>query len=289
VAVVEARNLRKTYRKTLALDGVDLSIGEGRIVGLLGPNGAGKSTALQAILGLVSHEGELRVLGRDPWSERGELMHEVCFIADVAVLPRWMRVGQAVDYMAGVHPRFDRARAEGFLARTTIRKDSRIRELSKGMVTQLHLALVMAVDARLLVLDEPTLGLDLLYRKQFFDALLSDYVDHGRTIILSTHDVHEIQHVLTDVVFLDRGRVALSATMEEVEARFVEVLLVDDRLTAARALKPVSERRMFGRTSLLFDGVDRERLAPLGELRTPGLADLFVALLGDSAPREAAA
>ena len=289
MAVVEARNLRKTYRKTLALDGVDLSIGEGRIVGLLGPNGAGKSTALQAILGLVSHEGELRVLGRDPWSERGELMHEVCFIADVAVLPRWMRVGQAVDYMAGVHPRFDRARAEDFLTRTTIRKDSRIRELSKGMVTQLHLALVMAVDARLLVLDEPTLGLDLLYRKQFFDALLSDYVDHGRTIILSTHDVHEIQHVLTDVVFLDRGRVALSATMEEVEARFVEVLLVDDRLTAARALKPVSERRMFGRTSLLFDGVDRERLAPLGELRTPGLADLFVALLGDSAPREAAA
>ncbi|MDP3803581.1 ABC transporter ATP-binding protein [Brevundimonas sp.] len=289
MAVVEARNLRKTYRKTLALDGVDLSIGEGRIVGLLGPNGAGKSTALQAILGLVSHEGELRVLDRDPWSQRGELVHEVCFIADVAVLPRWMRVGQAVDYMAGVHPRFDRARAEGFLARSTIRKDSRIRELSKGMVTQLHLALVMAVDARLLVLDEPTLGLDLLYRKSFFDALLSDYVDHDRTIILSTHDVHEIQHVLTDVIFLDRGRVALSATMEEVEARFVEVLTTDDRLAAARALKPVSERRMFGRHSLLFDGVDRERLAPLGEPRTPGLADLFVALLGGGAPREAAA
>lgn len=289
MAVVEARNLRKTYRKTVALDGVDLSIGEGRIVGLLGPNGAGKSTALQAILGLVSHEGELKVLGRDPWSQRGELMNEVCFIADVAVLPRWMRVNQTLDYMAGVHPRFDRARAEGFLARTTIRRDSRIRELSKGMVTQLHLALVMAVDARLLVLDEPTLGLDLLYRKSFFDALLSDYVDHQRTIILSTHDVHEIQHVLTDVVFLDRGRVALSATMEEVEQRFVEVVVADDRLTAARALKPVSERRMFGRTSLLFDGVDRERLAPLGELRTPGLADLFVALLGDNGPTEVAA
>jgi ABC-2 type transport system ATP-binding protein len=289
VAVVEARNLRKTYRKTQALDGVDLSIGEGRIVGLLGPNGAGKSTALQAILGLVSHEGELRVLGRDPWRERGDLMHEVCFIADVAVLPRWMRVSQTLDYMAGVHPRFDRARAEGFLARTTIRLDSKVRELSKGMVTQLHLALVMAVDARLLVLDEPTLGLDLLYRKQFFDALLSDYVDHSRTIILSTHDVHEIQHVLTDVIFLDRGRVALSASMEDIEARFVEVLTTDDRLAAARVLKPVAERRMFGRTSLLFDGVDRERLAALGEVRSPSLADLFIALLGDAALREAAA
>jgi len=289
VAVVEARNLRKTYRKTQALDGVDLSIGEGRIVGLLGPNGAGKSTALQAILGLVSHEGELRVLGRDPWRERGELMHEVCFIADVAVLPRWMRVSQTLDYMAGVHPRFDRARAEGFLARTTIRSDSRIRELSKGMVTQLHLALVMAVDARLLVLDEPTLGLDLLYRKQFFDALLSDYVDHSRTILLSTHDVHEIQHVLTDVIFLDRGRVALSASMEDIEARFVEVLTTDDRLAAARVLKPVAERRMFGRTSLLFDGEDRGRLAALGEVRSPSLADLFIALLGETGPREAAA
>jgi len=289
VAVVEARNLRKTYRNTVALDGVDLTIGEGRIVGLLGPNGAGKSTALQAILGLVSHEGELRVLGRDPWRQRGELMDEVCFIADVAVLPRWMRVRQALDYMAGVHPRFDRARAEGFLARTTIGRDSLVRELSKGMVTQLHLALVMAIDARLLVLDEPTLGLDLLYRKSFFDALLSDYVDHSRTIILSTHDIHEIQHVLTDVIFLDRGRVALGATMEEIEARFVEVLTVEDRLVAARALKPVSERRMFGRTSLLFDGVERELLAPLGDLRTPSLADLFVALLGDNGPREAAA
>ena len=289
MAVGEARDLRKTYGRTPALNGIDLTIGEGRIVGLLGPNGAGKSTALQAILGLVSHEGELRVLGRDPWRQRGELMHEVCFIADVAVLPRWMRVRQALDYMAGVHPRFDRARAEGFLDRTTIRRDSLVRELSKGMVTQLHLALVMAIDARLLVLDEPTLGLDLLYRKSFFDALLSDYVDHSRTIILSTHDVHEIQHVLTDVVFLDRGRVALGATMEEIEARFVEVLAVEDRLAAARALRPVYERRMFGRTSLLFDGVDRDALTPLGDLRTPSLADLFIALLGDNGSREAAA
>ena len=289
MAVVEARDLRKTYGRTPALNGIDLTIGEGLIVGLLGPNGAGKSTALQAILGLVSHEGELRVLGRDPWRQRGELMHEVCFIADVAVLPRWMRVRQALDYMAGVHPRFDRARAEGFLDRTTIRRDSLVRELSKGMVTQLHLALVMAIDARLLVLDEPTLGLDLLYRKSFFDALLSDYVDHSRTIILSTHDVHEIQHVLTDVVFLDRGRVALGATMEEIEARFVEVLAVEDRLAAARALRPVYERRMFGRTSLLFDGVYRDALTPLGDRRTPSLAALFIALLGDNGSQEAAA
>lgn len=289
MSFIEARNLRKTYGKTVALDGIDLSIGEGRIIGLLGPNGAGKSTALQAILGLVSYEGELRVLGRDPWRERGELMQEVCFIADVAVLPRWMQVRQALDYMAGVHPRFDRARAEGFLARTTIRQDRKIRELSKGMVTQLHLALVMSVDARLLVLDEPTLGLDLLYRKQFFDTLLSDYVDHSRTIILSTHDVHEIQHVLTDVVFLDRGRVALNCTMDEVEARFVEVAVPQAALLAARTCQPISERTIFGRTSLLFDGIDRERLAPLGELRTPSLAELFVVLLGDAESREAAA
>lgn len=289
MSIIEARNLRKTYRKTIALDGIDLSIGEGRIIGLLGPNGAGKSTALNAILGLVSYEGELRVLGRDPWRERGELMQEVCFIADVAVLPRWMRVRQALDYMAGVHPRFDRARAEDFLARTTIRHDSKIRELSKGMVTQLHLALVMSVDARLLVLDEPTLGLDLLYRKQFFDTLLSDYVDHHRTIILSTHDVQEIQHVLTDVVFLDQGRVALNCTMEAVEARFIEVAVAQDALVAARACQPIAERTVFGRTSLLFDGVDRERLVPLGELRTPGLAELFIALLGGAGSREAAA
>lgn len=287
--VVEARNLRKSYRNTVALDGIDLSIGEGRIVGLLGPNGAGKSTALHAILGLVSCEGELKVLGLDPWKQRGELMQDVCFIADVAVLPRWMRVRQALDYMAGVHPKFDRARAEAFLARTSIRNDSKIRELSKGMVTQLHLALVMSVDARLLVLDEPTLGLDLLYRKQFFDTLLSDYVDHSRTIILSTHDVHEIQHVLTDVVFLNRGRVALCCTMDEVESRFLEVVVSKDTLVAARALKPIAERPMFGRVSLLFDGVARDRLAPLGDLRTPSLADLFVALLGDDEPREVAA
>lgn len=277
--VIEARSLKKAYAKVVALEGFDLTVGRGRIVGLLGPNGAGKTTALQAILGLVDYEGELKVLGRDPWTEREALMNEACFIADVAVLPRWLRVRQAVDYMEGVHPRFDRTRAEAFLARTTIRRDSKVGELSKGMVTQLHLALVMAVDARLLVLDEPTLGLDLVYRKQFYDSLLNDYVDHQRTIMVSTHDLHEVQHILTDIVFLDRGRVALSCTMEELEARYAEVLVASDRAEAARGLGPFHESPMFGRTSFLFDGVGRQQLAALGEVRTPHLSDLFVALM----------
>lgn len=288
MAAIEARGLRKTYGKTVALDGVNLDVGQGRIVGLLGPNGAGKSTALQAILGLISHEGGLKVLGLDPWTDREALMHEVSFIADVAVLPRWMRVRQTLDYMAGVHPRFDRATAEAFLGKTTIRTASKISGLSKGMVTQLHLALIMAVDARLLVLDEPTLGLDLLYRKQFYDSLLSDYVDHDRTILVSTHDVYEIQHILTDVVFLDAGRIVLSGAMEDIQTRFAEVVVGPETLDAARALKPLSERPLFGRASLIFDGADRDALARLGEVRTPGLHDLFLAVMGAS-PHEAAA
>jgi len=289
MAVIRARNLRKTYGETVALDGIDLEVGEGRIVGLLGPNGAGKSTALQAILGLVSHEGDLRVLGRDPWVERGPLMRDVCFIADVAVLPRWMRVRKALDYMAGVHPRFDRKRAEAFLARTAVRHDAWVRELSKGMVTQLHLALIMAVDAKLLVLDEPTLGLDLLYRKQFYDTLLGDYVDQVRTIVVSTHDLYEVQHILTDVVMLDRGRVVLAATVEEIEGRFAEVAVAPEILAAARALGPIAERTLFGRSVLVFDGVDRERLEPLGEVRTPGLHDLFLAVMAPASGVERAA
>ncbi|HYF22241.1 MAG TPA: ABC transporter ATP-binding protein [Caulobacteraceae bacterium] len=289
MAVIRARNLRKTYGETVALEGIDLEVGEGRIVGLLGPNGAGKSTALQAILGLVSHEGDLRVLGRDPWVERGPLMRDVCFIADVAVLPRWMRVRKALDYMAGVHPRFDRKRAEAFLARTAVRHDAWVRELSKGMVTQLHLALIMAVDAKLLVLDEPTLGLDLLYRKQFYDTLLGDYVDQVRTIVVSTHDLYEVQHILTDVVMLDRGRVVLAATVEEIEGRFAEVAVAPEILAAARALGPIAERTLFGRSVLVFDGVDRERLEPLGEVRTPGLHDLFLAVMAPASGVERAA
>jgi ABC-2 type transport system ATP-binding protein len=287
--VIRARNLTKSYGKTPALNGVDLEIGEGRIVGLLGPNGAGKSTALQAILGLVSHGGELRVLGRDPWLERGPLMQDVCFIADVAVLPRWMKVGQALIYMAGVHPRFDRSRAEEFLARTNVRPGARVRELSKGMVTQLHLALIMAVDARLLVLDEPTLGLDLLYRKQFYDALLGDYVDQVRTIIVSTHDLYEVQHILTDVVILNEGRVVLAAAMDEVHARFLELSAPMDRRADALALQPISERSVFGRSVMIFDSVDRGSLSALGETRTPGLHDLFLALVPGSVSQERAA
>jgi len=280
--IIEARGLRKSFGSTIALNGVDLNIEAGRIVGLIGPNGAGKSTALNAILGLTSHQGELRVLGRDPWNERDALMLDVCFISDVAVLPRWIKVSEALDYVAGVHPRFDRARAESFLFKTTIKRDSRVRELSKGMVVQLHLALVMAIDAKLLILDEPTLGLDILYRKQFYDSLLNDYFDLKRTIIVTTHQVEEVQHVLTDVMFVDRGRIVLAFSMEQFEQRYIEVMVNPDQLAAARALKPIHERQVFGRTILLFDSVSRDSLAKLGDVRTPSLSDLFVAVLGNT-------
>jgi ABC-2 type transport system ATP-binding protein len=280
MAFLEAHGLRKRYGATVALDGIDLSVEEGRILGLIGPNGAGKTTALNAILGLIPFEGELRVLGLNPWTQRDALMREVCFIADVAILPRWMRVSQALDYVAGVHPRFDRAKAEGFLARTSIKRRSRVRELSKGMTAQLHLALVMAIDARLLVLDEPTLGLDLLYRKQFYDSLLNDYFDGSRTIIVTTHQVEEIQNILTDLIFVNGGRIVLRNSMEEFEARYVEASVGPEHLAAARALKPIYEREGLGRSVLLFDGVDRKQLAALGEVRTPGIADVFVAVIG---------
>ena len=280
MACIEARGLRKSFGTTIALDGINLRLEEGRILGLIGPNGAGKTTALDAILGLTPYQGDLRVLGRDPWKERDRLMRDVSFIADVAVLPRWLRVWQALDYVAGVHPRFDRAKAESFLAKTTIRRTSKVKELSKGMVAQLHLALVMAIDAKLLVLDEPTLGLDILYRKQFYDSLLGDYLDRSRTILVTTHQVEEVQHVLTDLMFLDRGRVVLDCSMEEIESRYVEVMVHPDQLAAARALKPIYERQLFGHTILLFDHVDRRQLAALGDVRTPSVADLFVAVLG---------
>jgi ABC-2 type transport system ATP-binding protein len=279
--VIEARGLRKTFGKTIALDGVDLHIAEGRILGLIGPNGAGKSTALNAILGLTAYEGELKVLGRDPWSERDQLMRDVCFIADVAVLPRWLRVSQALDYVAGVHPRFDRAKAEAFLAKTAIKRAGKVRELSKGMVTQLHLALVMAIDAKLLVLDEPTLGLDLLYRKQFYDSLLNEYFDRTRTIVVTTHQVEEVQHVLTDVMFIKHGRITLDCTMEDFAGRYQELMVSPEQLAAARTLRPIHERQLFGRSILIFDHVDRAQLAALGEVRTPSIADLFVAVMGD--------
>jgi ABC-2 type transport system ATP-binding protein len=281
MTVIEARGLRKTFGTTVALDGVDLRIEEGRILGLIGPNGAGKTTALNAIVGLIPYQGELKVLGRDPWSERDQLMRDVCFITDVAVLPRWTKVSQTLDYVAGVHPRFDRAKAEGFLAKTTIRQANKVKELSKGMVAQLHLALVMAIDARLLVLDEPTLGLDILYRKQFYDSLLNDYFDGRRTIIVTTHQVEEIQNVLTDVMFINRGRIVLNCSMEECESRFVEVVVNPEQTATARALKPIHERQVFGRSILLFDRVDRQQLSNLGDVRTPSIADLFVAVIGN--------
>ena len=283
MSCVEARGLRKVYGTTPALDGIDLRIEEGRILGLIGPNGAGKTTALNAILGLTPFEGELKVLGQDPWSAREQLMRDVSFIADVAVLPRWMRVSDLLDYMGGVHPRFDRAKSESFLDRTTIKRTSKIRELSKGMVAQLHLALIMAIDAKLLVLDEPTLGLDILYRKQFYDSLLNDYFDGTRTIIVTTHQVEEVQDVLTDLMFIDRGRIVLECSMEDFDSRYLEVMVNPERLTEARAFKPIHERPVFGRTVLLFENVDREAVAALGETRRPSIADLFVAVMSKGA------
>jgi ABC-2 type transport system ATP-binding protein len=285
---IEARGLRKAYGATVAVDGIDLRLDEGRILGLIGPNGAGKSTALNAILGLTPFQGELTVLGRNPWTQRDQLMRDVCFIADVAVLPRWMRVSQALDYVAGVHPRFDRAKAEAFLAKTDIKRTSLVRQLSKGMVAQLHLALVMAIDARLLVLDEPTLGLDLLYRKQFYDTLLNDYFDGSRTIVVTTHQVEEVQHILTDLMFINHGRIVLNCSMEDFETRYLELMARPEQAAEARALRPIHERQVFGRSLMLFDSVDRERLSALGEVRTASIADLFVAMMGGQ-PQGAAA
>jgi ABC-2 type transport system ATP-binding protein len=281
MACIEARGLRKAFGSTIALDGIDLRVEEGRILGLIGPNGAGKTTALNAILGLLPYHGQLNVLGRDPWTQRDQLMRDVSFVADVAVLPRWIKVWQVLDYVAGVHPRFDRAKAESFLGRTTIGYTRKVRDLSKGMVAQLHLAMVMAIDAKLLVLDEPTLGLDILYRKQFYDSLLNDYFDRSRTIVVTTHQVEEIQHVITDLMFIDRGRIVLSCSMEEIESRYLEVMVHPERLSAARALKPIYERQLLGRNILVFDSVDRQQAVALGEVRTPSIADLFVAVVGN--------
>jgi ABC-2 type transport system ATP-binding protein len=281
MACIEARGLRRVFGTTVALDGIDLRVEEGRILGIIGPNGAGKSTALNAILGLTEYQGELNVLGYNPWTQRDQLVCDVSFIADVAVLPRWIRVSDAINYVAGVHPRFDRAKAEGFLAKTNIKRFSRAAELSKGMLAQLHLALVMAIDAKLLVLDEPTLGLDILYRKQFYDSLLNDYFDQTRTIVVTTHQVEEIQNVLTDFLFIDRGRIVLESSMEDFESRYVEVMVRPDNIASARVLKPVHERQLFGRSIFLFEGVDRQQLAALGDVRTPSIADLFVAVIGE--------
>jgi ABC-2 type transport system ATP-binding protein len=276
-AVISARGLTKRYGKSVAVDNLSFEIPAGRIIGLIGPNGSGKTTTLKAALGLIPFEGELKVLGLDPRTQRDQLMEQVCFIADVAVLPRWLRVSEAVDFVAGVHPKFDRATAERYLANTKLKPSMKVKEMSKGMIVQLHLALVMAIDAKLLVLDEPTLGLDILYRKQFYQNLLEDYFDEGKTIIVTTHQVEEIEHILSDLIFIREGKITLSASMDEIGDRFVEVMVPADNAAAARALNPIDERPVFGKTVYLFDGVPRAQLAQLGETRNVGIADLFVA------------
>ena len=281
--LIEARDLTKKYGAHVALDRANLKIEAGRIVGLIGPNGAGKTTALRAILGLTSYEGQLTVLGREPLRERTSLMQDACFIADVAVLPAWLRVDQAIDFVAAVHPRFRRDRATGFLAKTEITGHRRMRELSKGMKSQVHLALTMAIDAKLFVLDEPTLGLDILARRTFYDALVNDYMDETRTILITTHQVEEVENLLTDLIFIDKGRIVLDSSLEEVATRFVAVAVAADRLDAGRAAKPFYERQILGKSELYFENVDREKLAPFGELRTPSVADLFVAKLSGGA------
>jgi ABC-2 type transport system ATP-binding protein len=275
--IIEARGLSKSFGGTRALDSVNFAVEAGRIVGLIGPNGAGKTTALKSILGLCSFEGELQVLGRNPYTERDALMREVCFIADVAVLPRWMRVSQALQYVETVHPRFERAKAEEFLRKTDIKFKSRVGQLSKGMVTQLHLALILAIDARLLVLDEPTLGLDLLYRRQFYDTLLNDYFDKERTILLTTHQVEEIENLLTDVIFINRGHITLDSPVEALASKYAQVNVRPDQTVQARDMKPFYEREIFGRVAMFFEGRQPDELASLGEVRTPSIADLFVA------------
>lgn len=280
--MIHARGLTKRYKHGNAVDGIDLSIPKGRIVGLIGPNGSGKTTTLKALLGLISFEGEMRVIGCDPRTQRQEMMENVCFIADVAVLPRWLNVAQALAFVEGVHPKFNRARAEAYIAKTQLRPKMKVREMSKGMIVQLHLALVMAIDAQLLVLDEPTLGLDLLYRRQFYQSLVEDYFDGEKTIVITTHQVEEVEHLLTDVIFLQKGKIVLSETTENLENRFTEVLVSTEHLEAARALKPIQERSLFGKTTLLFDGANQHQLSELGETRNVRLSDLFVATMKDT-------
>ena len=276
-SVISARGISKQYGKQRVLDDVSFEIAPGRIVGLIGPNGSGKTTTLKAILGLGNFDGEMQVLGLDPRTQRDALMNEVCFIADVAILPRWIKVKQAIDFIAGVHPKFNRAKAEIYLANTKLTPDMKVRSMSKGMIVQLHLALIMAIDAKLLVLDEPTLGLDILYRKQFYQNLLEDYFDENKTIIITTHQVEEVEHILSDVIFIDDGKIVLETSMEQMAERFVEVMVAPENMDKAIALQPIDQRAVFGKVVMLFDGVAQELLASLGETRIPGVADLFVA------------
>ncbi len=277
--VLTAKGLNKRYGQQMAVDHINLDIQPGRIIGLIGPNGSGKTTTLKAALGLIPFEGELRVLGFDPRTQRDELMKEVCFIADVAVLPRWIRVREVLDFVEGTHPKFNREKAKAYLAKTKLKPEMRVKEMSKGMIVQLHLAIVMSIDAKLLVLDEPTLGLDILYRKQFYQNLLEDYFDENKTIIVTTHQVEEIETILSDLIFIRDGKITLNTTMDEIGERFTEVMVNAEYYAAAKALNPIDERAIFGKTVFLFDGVERATLAKFGELKTPGIADLFVATM----------
>lgn len=287
--IISARGLTKRYGRTVAVDHIDLNIPPGRIVGLIGPNGAGKTTALKAILGLLTFDGELSVLGKNPARDRAVLMEDVCFIADVAVLPRWIRVWQLIDLTEQLHPKFSREKCLEYLADTKVTLDHKVKQLSKGMVAQLHLALVMAIDVTLLVLDEPTLGLDIIYRKQFYTNLLNDYFDEERTILITTHQVEEIEHILTDLIFIQDGKIVLDSTMDEVRERYVELMVVPDKAGRARSLNPLYERELFGRHIFLYDGADTEQLAVIGELHTPSVADLFVATMKGATTKGGAA
>ena len=277
--VLTAKSLNKRYGNQLAVDHINLDIQPGRIIGLIGPNGSGKTSTLKAALGLIPFEGELRVLGFDPRTQRDELMKEVCFIADVAVLPRWIRVREVLDFVEGTHPKFNRQKAKDYLAKTKLKPEMRVKEMSKGMIVQLHLAIVMSIDAKLLVLDEPTLGLDILYRKQFYQNLIEDYFDESKTIIVTTHQVEEIETILSDLIFIRDGKITLNTSMDEIADRFIEVMVSSENYAAAKALNPIDERSVFGKTVFLFDGVERATLAKLGDLKTPGIADLFVATM----------
>ncbi len=278
-AVISAKGLSKSYGKQVAVDHISFEIAPGRIVGLIGPNGSGKTTTLKALLGLIPFEGELSVLGLDPRSQRDALMQDVSFIADVAILPKWLRVSEAIAFVEGVHPKFNRAKAERYIASTKLQLDMKVKNMSKGMIVQLHLALVMAIDAKLLVLDEPTLGLDIMYRKQFYQNLLEDYFDENKTIVITTHQVEEVEHILTDLMFIRDGKIILSSSMDAVADRYTEVVVASDDVAAATALKPIDQRSVFGKTVMLFDGVPRTQLAAFGETRQPNVADLFVATM----------
>ena len=277
--IVEAKSLTKNYGSFTALDGVDLTIPRGAISGLIGPNGAGKTTTLKALVGLCDVDGELSVAGRDPRIARHKLMEDVCFIADVGILPKWLKVSHLIDYVEAVHPRFDRKKAEKFLSTTDIPANKRIKDLSKGMVTQLHLALVMAIEVQLLVLDEPTLGLDIIYRKEFYDRLLNDFYDGNRTIIISTHQIEEIETLLSHLVFINKGKTVLDSSMSDLSDIYTEVLVDADMVEQAEALQPLYVKEFLGKKSYTFESASREQLKNLGELHTPSVADLFVAKL----------